>query len=103
MQSERVEHKRSVERSSALLSWITTILCLIGSALNAKKIVLCFYFWTAGNVIWLYIDLLNHNYSRATLDIVQGIITLWGLWEWKNEIVNDTKRHINKRGKHHEF
>ena len=65
-----------------MLGWITTILCLIGSVLNAKKIILCFYFWTAGNILWLYMDICNGYYSRAALDVVQGVITIWGYIEW---------------------
>jgi nicotinamide riboside transporter PnuC len=68
-----------------MLGWVTTIVCLIGSFLNAKKMIMCFLFWTIGNVLWLYMDIINHNYSRATLDIVQGIITLYGYTEWKKE------------------
>lgn len=68
-----------------VISWITTVLCLIGSVLNVKKIKLCFVLWLTGNALWLCIDVYNGMWSRAVLDVVQSIITIWGIKEWKGE------------------
>lgn len=67
------------------LSALTTIVCLTGSVLNVKKSNLCFIFWEIGNAVWLVIDIINRNYSRALLDIVQGVITFWGIIEWRKK------------------
>ena len=68
-----------------IISWITTIMCLTGTVLNVKKIKLCFWLWLGGNILWLCIDIYNGLWSRAVLDIVQGILALWGIIEWKKE------------------
>lgn len=65
------------------ISWISTAVCLLGSILNVKKISFCFYLWLIGNILWLYIDICNGLWSRAMLDIVQGILTAWGIIEWR--------------------
>lgn len=65
------------------IGWITTAICLIGTVLNVKKINACFYLWLAGNILWLCIDLYNGLWSRAILDIVQGILAAWGIIEWQ--------------------
>jgi len=53
--------------------------------LNVKKLKCCFWLWLIGNVLWLCIDIYNGLWSRAVLDIVQGILALWGILEWKKE------------------
>ena len=67
-----------------MVSWITTALCLIGTVLNVKKNKWCFVLWLIGNILWLIIDIKNGLISRAILDIVQGILALWGIIEWRN-------------------
>lgn len=66
-----------------IINWITTALCLTGTVLNVKKVNVCFWFWLAGNVLWLCIDIYNGLWSRAVLDIVQGAMAVWGIIEWK--------------------
>ena len=68
-----------------IISWITTAMCLAGTVLNIKKINLCFWCWLAGNILWLIIDISNGLWSRAILDITQGLLALWGIIEWKKE------------------
>ena len=67
-----------------MVSWITTALCLTGTVLNVKKNKLCFILWLIGNILWLIIDIKNGLISRAILDIVQGVLALWGIIEWRN-------------------
>jgi nicotinamide riboside transporter PnuC len=61
-----------------------TMICLIGTYLNVKKSVWCFYLWIAGNVAWFSIDIALGIYSRAFLDIVQLAFAIWGAWEWRS-------------------
>ena len=68
-----------------LISWITTVICLTGTVLNVRKIRSCFLLWLIGNILWLCVDIYNGLWSRAVLDIVQGILALWGIIEWKKE------------------
>ena len=66
-----------------IATWITTAICLTGTVLNCKKMIACFYLWAIGNVLWLAFDLYNGLYSRAALDIVQLMLALYGIYEWK--------------------
>ena len=65
-----------------MTTWLITAVCLIGTLLNVKKNVLCFYLWAVGNIAWLVYDLLTGLYSRAMLDLIQLGFALWGIWEW---------------------
>ena len=67
-----------------IISWITTAICLLGTILNVKKLNACFYLWLIGNILWLCIDIYNGLWSRAILDIVQGVLAVWGIIEWRN-------------------
>ena len=62
--------------------WVVTVICLIGTVLNARKNKLCFYFWAFGNVCWFIYDLKCGLYSRALLDMVQLILGIYGLIMW---------------------
>ena len=66
-----------------IISWITTAICLLGTILNVKKLNTCFYLWLLGNILWLCIDIYNGLWSRAILDIVQGVLAVWGIIEWR--------------------
>ena len=66
-----------------IISWITTAICLLGTILNVKKLNTCFYLWLIGNILWLCIDIHNGLWSRAILDIVQGVLAVWGIIEWR--------------------
>jgi len=65
--------------------WIVTLICLVGTILNVKKIQFCFILWTIGNFLWLILDLYNKVYSRSLLDIIQLLLAIWGYIAWKKE------------------
>jgi len=48
----------------------------------------CFHLWTLGNIAWLAIDLNNRLYSRASLDLVQLALAVWGMYEWRRKITS---------------
>ena len=68
-----------------MIAWLTTILCLIGTILNVKRMRACFYLWAIGNILWLILDLKSGLYSRALLDLVQLGFAIWGIFEWSEK------------------
>lgn len=68
-----------------MITWLITAVCLIGTLLNVKKNVLCFYLWAVGNIAWLVYDLLTGLYSRAMLDAIQLAFAVWGIMEWSRK------------------
>ena len=65
--------------------WIVTIISLIGSALNARKSIICFYVWILANICWLVYDIHVKLYSRAVLDTVQTLLCISGIIYWRKE------------------
>lgn len=59
-----------------------TAICLLGTILNVKKCIGCFYLWTIGNILWFIFDIYSKLYSRALLDFVQLCFAVWGIIEW---------------------
>lgn len=70
---------------TAAFTWSVTAVCLLGTVLNVKKNVACFYLWTVGNIAWLVYDLWAGLHSRAFLDTVQLALAIWGALSWHEE------------------
>lgn len=62
--------------------WFISLLTLLGSILNVKKMPSSFVLWTISNIFWLVFDLVNKVYSRAALDVVNLATSIWGLVSW---------------------
>ncbi len=65
------------------ITWLLAILSLSGNIFNIKKKVTCFYIWAIGEIFWLALDLTNEVYGRSFLDLIQFIMAVWGIVEWK--------------------
>lgn len=68
-----------------MYTWIATIIALVGTILNCKKIKYCFVLWIITNIMWLAYDIYCATYSRAVLDAVQLALAVWGLYEWSKK------------------
>lgn len=68
-------------------TWLFSILAVIGSILNVKKINTCFIIWTICNIFWLIYDLINHEFARSILDLVNLATSTWGIFAWFKEDV----------------
>lgn len=66
------------------MTWIITILSIIGVILNINKNKWCFVIWTGTNFAWMVIDYNEGLYSQSSLFAVYFILALWGLWKWKS-------------------
>ena len=62
--------------------WLLTALSLIGTALNVKKRISCFYLWTVVNLAWVFVDFQQELYARSVLDGVHLAFAVWGIWDW---------------------
>ena len=65
------------------MTWIITLVNLLGTFLNCKKKVSGFIIWLICNVAWMLYDIISGNYARAVLDVVQGGFCIYGIVEWR--------------------
>ena len=68
-----------------MLTWAITAVSLLGTILNVKKDISCFYLWTVANISWGIFDVSSGLYSRALLDAVQLGFAIWGICEWRRK------------------
>ena len=67
------------------MTWIITVMSIIGVILNIRKNKICFVIWTFTNFSWMCIDFYHGLYSQAFLFAVYFILSLYGLWEWSRK------------------
>ena len=81
------------------LLWGLTILSLIGTVMNVRKMHSCFYIWAFTNAIWSIHDYSVKEYQQASLFFIYFILALWGISDWRvrkyvlvKEGINDNDR-----------
>lgn len=62
---------------------ILTIISLLGTYLNCKKLKVCFILWIICNIGWAVVDWISGSYSRFILDNVQTVFAIYGWIEWR--------------------
>jgi len=74
------------------LTWLITIISLIGVWLNIKKNKLCFKIWAVTNFSWAsYNYYVAYNtdkkgmYAQAVLFTTYFILALYGMYSWKED------------------
>lgn len=65
------------------MTWILTVLSLIGVILNIRKNHNCFYIWAVTNATWAFIDFSANIPAQGVLFTIYFLLALWGIWEWK--------------------
>ena len=71
------------EAAAQTFLWSLTALSLLGTALNVKKLVSCFYIWTAVNAAGIGVDAYQHLWARMVLDAVHLVFAVWGTFSWR--------------------
>ena len=67
------------------VTWILTAISLMGTVFNIRKKIICFYIWLIGDLLWCIFDLMSGTNGRATLDVIQIILSICGILSWKKE------------------
>lgn len=82
------------------ICWLFSIINVIGTLLNIRKMYLCFFIWSVCNVFWLYLDIVTAQYARIILDVINLITSLYGAYCWyKDSKSNKLKNVISKNSK----
>lgn len=74
------------------ITWFLTAISLIGTVLNIRKDILCFYIWLIGDILWCALDFHNGTYGGSLLDFVQVILAVCGIISWKK--VNQKEQRV---------
>ena len=70
-----------------MVDWIAAVFSIIGIYFNAKKNIVCWPFWIAGNFIWLYyFSFVIQEWPVFTVFFFFQIMNVYGWIQWsKNE------------------
>lgn len=58
-------------------------LTLRATVFNIRKRIICFYIWLIGDLLWFIFDFTSGTYGRSTLDLVQMVLAVCGIYSWR--------------------
>lgn len=67
------------------LSWIFTVIALLGTILNARMNVAGFFIWIISNLGFVTLNLIEHKYALATNFFVNTIVSISGIYIWNKK------------------
>lgn len=65
------------------MTWLITVLSIVGVVLNIKKRRSSFGVWAVTNAAWCVVDYWHGLYAQAALFAVYFGLALYGLREWR--------------------
>lgn len=65
------------------MTWLLTLLSLIGVILNIRKSHTCFYIWAFTNAMWAVVDFQKGVPAQGVLFTIYFGLAIWGIWEWR--------------------
>lgn len=68
-----------------LVTWIVSLLALLGTILNAEKHRAGFYLWLVTNLFWTIYDFKIGAYAQGTLFFAYFLLAIRGLIVWKKK------------------
>ena len=68
-----------------IISWLITVLSLVGAIFNAKGNIWGFYIWVPANIAWVIYDFTIGQPAQASLFIAYTVITLFGIYAWRKK------------------
>ena len=74
-----------------IFGWTLAIFALVGTVLNIRQKVSCFYIWTLTNAGWVFIDFKADLYHQAALQAIYFGLAIWGIFAWKNRGKDEAK------------
>lgn len=64
------------------MTYIITIITLIGTVANSLQKKWCFYIWIPTNLFWVVYNIIIKQYAQAGLFIANTITSIIGLIKW---------------------
>jgi len=75
------------------LTWLLTILSIIGVILNPHHDRRCFYIWIVTNTSWAVVDFYQGIYAQATMFVLYLCLSIWGLYKWRHKVSPKSEAH----------
>jgi nicotinamide riboside transporter PnuC len=66
------------------MTWLLTVLSVVGVVLNIRQNRACFVIWTFTNADWAWIDFRKGIYAQAALFSLYLVLSVWGIYRWRH-------------------
>ena len=67
------------------MTWVITLISILGAILNAQKKIVGFWVWMLANTLWIVVDLQAGLPAQAALFAVYNGICIYGLLQWRKD------------------
>ncbi|HBA73412.1 MAG TPA: hypothetical protein DCZ63_14850 [Geobacter sp.] len=67
------------------ITWVLTILSIIGVILNTYQDRRCFYIWIVTNASWAVVDFSKGIHAQAAMFTLYLCLSIWGLYKWRHK------------------
>lgn len=68
-----------------LLSYMATLIAIIGTIANSLKKRWGFYVWLVSNLFWIFYNLYQNQYAQGLLYVFNAVTCIVGLIKWKDK------------------
>lgn len=70
------------DKKLKIISWIASIISLVGTLLNAFQIIWCWPLWLIGNLFWIYWSIKKKEWAQTVLWTAFQIGNIIGWYHW---------------------
>lgn len=70
-----------------IISYVITVITLIGTLGNSFQKIWCFYIWIPTNLFWVVYNVAIRQYQQAIIYTVNCITSIIGLIKWSKNAV----------------
>lgn len=67
------------------MSYLASLITLLGVWLNARKLIWCWPVWIVGNVVWVIAYIPRHDWAVVLLDLVMVAANVAGWRQWRKD------------------
>lgn len=78
------------------ISWLFTVLSLVGNIFVIKKNKWGQVIWAISNVGWIWYNFSIKEYAAVVLFTAYFILCLWGIYEWSKKEILASKKKCSK-------
>lgn len=68
-----------------MITWVMSVIALVGTVLNAEKVRAGFWFWLISNLFWAIYDFSIGAYAQSALFAVYTALAIRGLIVWQQK------------------
>ncbi|MBM3230043.1 nicotinamide mononucleotide transporter [Candidatus Pacearchaeota archaeon] len=65
-----------------VVEWSATFLSVLGSIVNANKLISGFYIWSVANILWITFAIKHKHWGLLVMNVIFFGINIYGVFSW---------------------